>query len=661
MRPAHGACSREQGRLLSLVPAAILLLALSGCDGGGDGGLSPPADFVAAPSTTDYVDAVVLGWTPVADVDGYDLQARVADGPWEGGSAPKDASGVTLYFAADAPEASEYGFQIRSVRGEATSAWSPEVRIFRGVRPAQNVQVFDTLGGIGGLSVTWIRGSLQADTLVLERSVVELGGSVGAWSSVPGVGPADTSYWEAAPAGWIDGRSIAFRVSYVKNGHASKSVSATSNPARPVAPAALAATPAGATSIHLSWTPRSTYADRQVITRTPYTAGAAGGTDLPPLGPTVADFTDAVPAPGAYFYTVRAQVGPVSNIVNYVATSDPVLGLTALDPTSPFSATTLSLPPGDQVARDAQGRWGLIGGGPVPGTAQASIATASGWITHEVPSNRGLATPAILFDPQDRPHLLTLVGATSDQLHHEWLTAGAWHAEDLPPGSVDDVAVDSAGAVHAVSCDGALSYITNASGDWTRSPLSGNCVNYTCHIGVGPQGDPRIAYVSWVDVSPGVQVFRLAWQRQVAGVWTEEAVPGTEDPRLYDPRIFLRVLAPTAARTAIVYASGSLVRAVVRDGDSWGAVETVGGPFNGQSCAAASSVDGRLLVAWNGSPDLGAHAAAAIRAATGGWSSIALHDNPYGVACGFAPLAKAWVLEGLGAIVTTTTILYEEK
>jgi hypothetical protein len=525
--------------------------------------------------------------------------------------------------------------------------------------------------------LSWMRGSTQAQSILLERAVVAHDGSQGAWSVVPGVGVADTSFSDADVASWVDGARFTYKLTYWKNGHSSAPAFGTSGRAHPSAPVDLLAMPSGPNSIQLTWTPRSTYADRQVIMRLARDGmgpGSGFAEDVAELPITAASYLDLVPSPGAFFYAVRAQVGQIGDS----AQCDYALGFTDLDAAVPFTVADLAVPPLQvgpylpQAARNSAGRFGLIEHWDY-GVARAHLSQGTSWSTHEVPEDAGLMTPAILFDAQDRPHLFTLVfGEGSGYLaHHEWLAPTGWQGETFASRSVQDVTIDVTGAVHAVSCEGDILYMTNASGSWTSESLTANVSFSTCRVSVGPGGDPRIVYGSWEDLPSG-QLQRLSWARREGDNWIHEPIPGTEGvDLLYD---FFRVLAPTATSTAVVYEqrdsdSNSTLHAVVRDHGAWGAIEEVGlRPFNGTAAnfAAAASRSGRLLVAWNGTvyQNSGASGVAALREPGSGWSLFTLLDNYAGVACGFTPAGKGWVLDGLGGLSRgdpAHDLLYEER
>jgi hypothetical protein len=663
-------------RLASWVAAVSTAVACGG------GGVATPAFLVVSsnPYDPDFLDTVTLAWQPTGGVDRYELQARVGSDPWEtvDDQIPGDSDGGYLSFDAAAPEAADYYFRLRSIKGTDTSAWSNEAHLFRGVRPARDVRVSSVYDGVV-IGLSWTQGSTQAQTLLLERAVIAWDGGQGAWSPVPGVDVADTSLLDADIASWVDGAQFTYRLTYWKNGHSSAPATGTSVRHQPLAPIGLTAVPAGPNSIQLTWTPRSTYANRQVVVRFARDflgPSNPGDGDVVELPITASSYLDVVPSRSAYFYAVRAQVS--QNLGDF-ALSDYALGFSALDPAVPFSVAGLAMPllsgastDSVQVARDSAGHFGLVEHWDY-GIARAHLWQGTSWSTHDAPEDAGLITPAILFDPQDRPHLFTKVfrEGVGYLPHHEWLTPTGWQGEIFSTGMVHDVTIDATGAVHGVSCEGDIRYLTNAGGSWTSETLPAQVQPSMCRISVGPGGDPRIAYGTWDDLPTG-QVFRLSWVRREGNEWIHEPVPGTVGVDLFYDKFF-RVLAPTATSAAIVYERrdsyfNSTLYAVVRDDGVWGAVEEVGlRPYNGTAIrfAAAASLSGRLLVAWNGTryQSSGAPGVAALREPGGSWNLFTLFDNGAGVACGFTPAGKGWVLDGLSGPNRSgpSHLLYEER
>ena len=128
--------SRPRFAFAVAVVVAILVVG-GGCAPGG--GAATPTDLRAALTSFDTIE---LTWTTPAGQDGVQLQGRLAGGAWEAiGDAPADAIGLVISLAADAPEAADFGFRIRGVKGGAVSEWSGEATVHRGVRPATGLVV----------------------------------------------------------------------------------------------------------------------------------------------------------------------------------------------------------------------------------------------------------------------------------------------------------------------------------------------------------------------------------------------------------------------------------------------------------------------------------------------------------------------------------------
>lgn len=119
---------------------AVLVVSMLGCSGAGGGGggaaIDPPADLKAEQGGP--FDAVRITWTePPADVDGYELEGRMADGPWERmheGLIERGVIGGWIQLDPTIPELTSFAFRIRSALVARRSDWSAEAAYLRGVR-----------------------------------------------------------------------------------------------------------------------------------------------------------------------------------------------------------------------------------------------------------------------------------------------------------------------------------------------------------------------------------------------------------------------------------------------------------------------------------------------------------------------------------------------
>ena len=650
----------------SIVLAAVVSTLLA-CKSGG-GSVDAPA-MVGAELVT--IDDIVVRFTPPPHADTIEAEGRLDAGAWESlGSGPGASNQLSLTLDTSAPEDADYSFRVRATRGSSTSDWSQVATVHRGVRPATNLQVFAQFDQ--PIQLTWTRGSTQAGVLRLDRRWVGSDGVAGAWSQLASLALDATSYLDADTGQWLDGASFDYRVVYVKGAAESEPAQASSLQARPLAPVGLACSPAGETSIRLAWTPRSHYATKQVVVRS--SRQGPGSEEVATLPSDASSYVDTVPAPGEYVYFVSARVGDWVNVVNYVADGEPAGGMTAL-PGLPLPASWLAFPGGDQAARRSDGRFATVAA--VQGYPANSVRTwqqtATGWDSRDATLDGypQLPEPAIFSGPAGR--LDVLYGQVLGGTWHARFD-GTWSTEPLAAPFPQDAALDALGALHLVACQaGYADYSTNASGAWVTERLPASVFADRCAVAVGPDGRPRVAYTSPQPVPPGQGGSSTASDLYLlssnGSAWTEEPVPlGAEATQRYG--MLLRALAPSADRTVIIYerpapaVSDVAVGAIERDASGWGMPVAVGlRRFNGAPArfAAAASPDGaRVAVAWNGTSyqGSGSPASLAIRSATGTWSTWPILETYTGVALGFSPAGKLWVLDGLGG--TLGGVLYEE-
>jgi len=616
-------------------------------------------------------DDILVTFTPPGRADTIEAEGRLDAGAWESlGSGPGDSNQLSLTLDASAPEDADYSFRVRATRGSATSGWSQVATVHRGVRPATNLQVLAQYDQ--PIQLTWNRGSTQAGVLRLDRRLVAFDGVAGAWSQLASLALDATSYLDADTGHWLDGSSFDYRVVYLKGAAESEPAMASGLQARPLAPVGLVCSPAGETSIRLDWTPRSRYATKQVVVRSP--RWGPGSEEVATLPGDAASYVDTVPAPGEYVYFVSARVGDWVNVLNYVADGEPAGGMTAA-PGLLLPMSWLAFPGGDQAVRRSDGRFATVAA--VQGYPTNSVRTwqqtATGWASRDATLDGypQLPEPALFSGPGDRLDLLygQVLGAT-------WHARfdGAWSTESLAAPFPQDAALDAMGAVHLIACQaGYADYSTNASGAWVTERLPTSVFVDRCAIAVGTDGRPRVAYTSPQAVPPGQggssTASDLYLLTTTGSAWTEELVPlGAEATQRYGT--LLRALAPSADRIVIVYARPSstvgdvAVGAIERDASGWGTPVAVGQRrSNGapERFAVAASLDGsRIAIAWNGTTyqGSGSPATLAIRSPSGTWTSSSLLETGYGVAIGFSPDGKLCVLDGLGG--TLGGVLYQE-
>ena len=657
--------SRPRFAFAVAVVVAILVVG-GGCAPGG--GAAAPTDLRAALTSFDTIE---LTWTTPAGQDGVQLQGRLAGGAWEAiGDAPADAIGLVISLSADAPEAADFGFRIRGVKGGAVSEWSGETTVHRGVRPATGLVVTGGSGPPPVIGVHWTAGSTQADAIRVERRIIPHGDTPGPWVAIPGV-PVGVTFAEDTVEAWLDGAVVECRVTYVKGSEESTPAQGSSDAAPPLAPVGLVATPAGPLSVRLDWTARSAYATKQVVIR--QARLAPGQSEVATLGPEVNGWVDTVPETGVYLYWISARVGDAVNVTNYVADSAPVVGFTTL-PGMTLSTSTLVAPGGTKAVRDAAGRFA---------TAAASMYTVSawrevdgGWEAHETvrATYPDLSGPGLLLRPDGGLELLyRLLFPFPTTFNREWFD-GAWHAESVSDLQPTDAVAGPGGELRIVECQsGILRYATNASGAWVVETIPVGEIAVRCAVTTGPGGDVRIAWTSPRPGPPGQESSPtssdLHLVRPGPGGWVDETAPLGAEAVALDPRV-LRIHAPSVDRTVVIFqgftalSAGTDFSAVTRDAGTWGAPVSLGfRQFNGseESFTSATSPDGaRVAVAWNGFLTGGccSPATLAILGVDGAWTSTSLYDTQAWLASGFSPQGKLWVLEL--SPIWHQGILYEE-
>jgi hypothetical protein len=619
-------------------------------------------------------DSIAVTFEPPSGADAIEAEGRVGAGAWEPlANGPGNSNLLTIALDASAPEASDYAFRLRARRGGSRSDWSSIAYVHRGVRPPTNLAVSAQYDQ--PIQLAWTRGSTQAVEVRIDRRLVASTGTAGGWSLLATVALDATAYVDADTGAWSDGASFDYRVVYVKGVDERASAIVRSLAARPLAPVGLACAAAGVDAIRLTWTPRSHYATKQVVIRSP--RWGPGTEEIATLPGDATSYLDAVPAPGAYGYRISARVGDQSAVVNFVADGDLAGGFTLL-PDLPLTASWFPFPAGDQAVRGADGRFATVVAVPGPPTDAVRTwrETDTGWISRDATLGgyAALAHPAILGDPAGGLHVL-YAQLLADTWQHDTFDAGAWTTESIPAALPQDAALDPAGALHVIACNGFADYATNASGAWVTERLPATAFVDRCALAVAPDGAPRVAYTSPQPVAPGAggsstssDVYLL---RRSGTGWTEELVPLAGASQRY--ATLLRVFAPSAERTVVLYEPPASaiadipVGAVERDASGWGAPVAIGlRRFNGapDSFAAAVSPDGRrVAIAWNGTTyqGSGSPATLAVRTTPGSWSTWTLHETGLGVALGFTPGGKPWVLDGLGGGSLPGGILYEEQ
>ena len=102
--------------------------------------------------------------------------------------------------------------------------------------------------------------------------------------------------------------------------------------------------------------------------------------------------------------------------------------------------------------------------------AAHATKTSTGWVFTPVETKLDNASiRALMLDSAGSPHIL--YGQPRETLHG-WMSAGTWMTETIDAGMDTAAAIDSEGHIHAIVAKGTLSYLTNASGAWTTTPIT---------------------------------------------------------------------------------------------------------------------------------------------------------------------------------------------
>jgi len=637
-------------RLAICAAAALLIASGAGCPS--TNREAPASLSVTEGPTFDVVD---LHWLPpTVAFDAYELQVRTERNDWRTRKMRNSLYPGQAEFAFDAgsPELARFFFRLRSLRGGSASAWSNEVGYLRGVRPSP--RVFAVVSPGVAVSLSWDAGSDQAQEIVVERQVVTADGAAGPWLERTRLPASALDYTDSDLGAWVDAARLSYQIEYVKNGVKSKPAAATTDQAPLLAPAELRSAPAGRLDIRIDWIARSRYADRQIVSR----MQRAGGADLAVLARDATSFTDTVPREGIYYYWVTARLGDLPNPATD-SSSEPVLAFTEVAPTLPFSVSRVHMPAASQAVRDSAGRFGLARvAGPTGYELHAMRPAASGWTDHLIAGQQQLLQPGVLFDGQDRMHVLYRAPSPASPTLHEWYDGTAWQQE-TPGLAFADASLDGSGALHAVGCAGdvaSVTYATNRSGSWVKQEIATSNKPAECRIAVSDAGDPKIVYAYLPPLGGYISAREeLVLVAPSGQSWAEEAVPLAPDGKATFGS-FLHVFTGPA-RTTVLFDSvngGNIpaaeIHAVDREANGWTIPAIVGKRLAGSAVAAAAPGASRLAVAWNGTDytGRGSPTTVAVRDPHGTWTSIALFQSSSEMAVGFTREGTLWVLDGLG-------------
>lgn len=500
--------------------------------GGGSGGSAPSGGGTPAPDgptglrVSIYQAPAVLRfvWTrPTQAFDGYEFEGKVGSGAYAKLNQtliPNTWTEAYLDLTGSSVELETYTFRMWAVRGTAASPYSNESSIRMGL----NAPSISAYSGQNGITVSWWNTSIVADTLKLERGVVNDGAT--SWTPLPSVTFGVTSFVDTAAP---EGASCTYRVTYSKG---QDSISATSNTASTgmSAPGQPTATPL-VEGVRLNWTNSSQVATEVAVMR-------ASGLDAYPSYQQVAllaagttTYTDQPLATGYYTYRLENRKSGISP-----AYSNPVQVVT-LPPQSGASIypTILGLPQANIIRRTSQGAWVL--GGSYQYDIQVREPAGSGWATYTPSSAQAWSSPFFLLDSHDQPHLIytrqVMQGSSEVALMHAWRQETTWQVEEVARRTLYSSSatnsytfvLDTTDRLHLMwlKSGGAvadLEYaLREANGTWTiESPVTFTTQSLlgTYKLVVDPTGQPHLFIGAWQEL------YHLT---RSGGTWAKESIP----------------------------------------------------------------------------------------------------------------------------------------
>lgn len=617
-------------RLLALAIAALA----AGCPKDPKESPKPPTNLTV---TEAGFDAVFINWVePGGSVDGYELDANAAGGPWQRLNEELIPRGVTGGYVSVDPSVAELidlGFRIRSVHQGTRSSWSPITHFLRGIRPPSIVSATATDSSdpffpihFPPVTVAWENASLVATELVVERTLgpwpsdlyLPLDVSFGATSFV------DTTVTEGT---WQ------YRVRYGKGGVWSSPSLGASATIDLVPPSGLTAVQEDA-GIRLAWTNGSTAATQEVYRQDPGASGWGMGlaTTLP-IGATSWLESAASQWPG-----VRYQVRAVTTLGGPSAfTNVAVLGSTIVDGPVTMVGTPTRVQCGDSyngVARTDEGRLHLFGQG--FGSCTLCRDLGGSWEAHVLTGGVYPAMPAILADENGNPHAVYYAGYPrwlTTPLVHEWYDGAAWQSEQvlLAPDEGAKFGLGPGNTVHVLvgrlldeSGTTVLNHYARTTTGYVERPIVATTlpkggVGYSrwgAGMAVGADG------TAWIVESYLPQPYTGEWtyvlhRRTPDGTWSEELVPFAGETEA-------TVLGGSGAVAGLVYdsaAMGSSINFRLRTTTGWGAEEVLPVAIEGGTLGKmALSSDGRAAALFSAYPT---GTALALRTAEG-WQTMTL-------------------------------------
>jgi hypothetical protein len=635
-------------------------------------------------------DSVILHWTrPVGEASGgYAIEARKVPEPFSPLRTVDFTKQSLIYtFDPGAPEMSDFEFRVRALPENGELRASNPIQIHRGLRRPH----FTDFHVNNGFLLQWTNSSTAADTLVLERTLIDYGESGRHELPTVELQAPVTSYLDTDISSWEDGAAIGYRLTALKGTERSLPALLRTPAARPLSPESVTAVP-------MQGLIRVTYVNRSRIVRTmqiskklsPSISGVTvrvAAPDAESLGV----FDDVIPSffasrPGIYQYSVTAgsdgfESAPANATALYL-------------PTQPFgvSSQLTMLPPG-LIASRSTGGWATAGGLQTAYTASVpfippptAFLLAPGDDASAAFLLSAAATvlrPGVVLDSEGNPHSVytePIPGMTgSAAIVHVWHDGEAWQREEIArrpflPRSRVDIGLD--GTLHASwNSRSALETAKRVGGSWqiedvaaalgSTRPVYGGFAN---HFLAGDEsGNAHLFVTDFPDssVGSGYYLFRDAygWHVESRQNWFENV---DDEIRLVcSPGRVLLAFRSSAEQTS----GGPVVKVAERTAEGWSPDVVLGG-FGGTRFSnrdlkfeAARSADGRLVAIAARTSDPEQPGALWIH--SDNWTKAASwYDLGFDFALGFRADGKVWLVSGLQdvppAAGAVQVVLYEQ-
>jgi hypothetical protein len=557
-----------------------------------------PRDFHAT-----YVafDGAYLTWSEQAGVDGWELEWRVAGGPWE--SIAGYRAGPTVWWVplADLPELAVCAFRIRAVAGARCSGWA-ETQALHGIRQPTEVvaQGASGSGGTNGpITVRWTNASTVATDVRVERKLRDL--PYDPWIEIAGATLAAGSVLDPAVE---EGVAYSYRVRVGANGVWSGAAETWTDVIAMQAPYAISAEMV-ATGVRVSWAGHSTAATGTWIWAS--SDGILSGAATVDLAGTAA--AEWVHAPLPLWPTMQYRVA-FHDAYRWASSEWTGVAPFALAGPPALAASATALPIATFVTREPSGGFHLVAPAGYPDyQVKVQRATATGHESHVLADVRSVIEPGVLLDAAGNPHVAYERSTASwavSEIVHEWWDGAQWDAEVVRTDArlrTASFALGSAGALHLVYERDVPPYplvhlvregTTNTETLLPPEPITS--FSQSSHaFAAGPDGTAVVALEGYV-IAGGTDAIVVA-TRTPDGIWSDDPVPiGTT----YVSR--LEVAAGGGGDVAIAYSDGGAtddVWVIRRLGGVWSAPEHVlSRPWMGgwDTVALAASADLEKLV-----------------------------------------------------------------